>query len=485
MAAMSDAPQHPRIGPILRFRGTAGDRARFAVTVGGGGPVQLIAPDGGRPPAELIGELGGMTFRSWSFDVPADAGRASYRLNGEDHAFVLPPPGGALRLAFASCNGGEDEEAAARFEGGRNAMWLDLARTHAADPFHLLVLGGDQVYADALWDLPPIAAWRALPSRERDAAPFTDAMREALERHYLAIYAHVFRAPEIAPLVATVPGVMMWDDHDIVDGWGSRLARWQASPVAQGLFGVARRAFALVQLGCAPDAPPPGFASRMGSHYGWSGDYGPARIVVPDLRSERTRGRVMGPDGHRFLDRALSNVEAPHALVVMTVPLVNADLSAVERIVTPLMPFADLYQDDLRDQWMSHRHRAEWRGVADRLLTLSTRTRVSLLSGEIHFGALATAERGAERIEQFIASGIAHPPPPPLLARAFERFSRKPWSRDGVRLATHEIAPDGRSFLAERNWLEVTAAPDGALEAVLHAERSGLIGLTGRAARAA
>ena len=479
-------PRPDRVGPILHFRGTCGGEARFAVTLGGGAPGDLVAPDGTRPEPAVIGTLDGMGFRTWRFGVPLDAGQATYMLDGARHDLALPEPGGALRLAFASCNGGEDEEAASRFQGGRNAMWRDLARAHGTEAFHLLVLGGDQIYADALWDLPPIAAWKALPARRRHVAPFADEMRRALERHYLEVYAHVFNAPEVAPLVASIPCVMMWDDHDIVDGWGSRPARWQESPVARGLFSVARRAFALVQLGCAPDAPSEDFGARNGEHFGWSADYGPARVVVPDLRSERTRHRVLGASGHAHLQAALEGMEAPHALVVMTVPLVNADLSLVERLVTPLTPVADLYQDDLRDQWMSFRHRAEWHRVTGRLLDLARGgTRVSLLSGEIHFGALATAERdepGGERtrLEQFIASGIAHPPPPPALARAFERFSRRPWRRGDKRLATHEIAPDGRSFLAERNWLELTAAPDGALHAVLHAERSGEIPLVGR-----
>ena len=512
----------PVLGPILHFRGAEGDVVRLSASLAlpEGAPPPPLRLDAAAPAPERIGALGGAAFWSWTFE--ARRGKAAgYELGGVRRPIALLPPGGALRLAFASCNGGEDEEAAARAPGGRDAMWAHLARRHEAAPFHLLAMGGDQIYADGLWRLPSMRAWGRMGRRARLRAPFTDAMRRELEAHYIATYASVLGARDVGGVLAQVPSVMMWDDHDIVDGWGSRAPAWQASPVARGLFAVARRAFGLVQLGCDPDRPPPGFAAPDGAHLGWSGAYGPARILAPDLRSERTRSRVMGPRGRADLDRALAEAREPHLLVVSSVPLVNADLSALERVVAPLTPLADLYQDDLRDQWMSHRHREEWRAVMERLLTVAEGgARVTALSGEIHLGGHGTASRiggagrdaGAPRggdptlhapvpdgaapggpdraaaadraaavVEQLIASGIAHPPPPRAMARLFDRLTRRPWRRAGLRLAMHPVAPDGRRYVAERNWLEVEAHPDGRLDATLHAEEAGPLPLRGGA----
>ena len=265
--------------------------------------------------------------------------------------------------------------------------------------------------------------------------------------------------------------------------------RGRAARSRAGLFDVARRAYGLVQLGLDPDATPSPHG-RHGTHgwhrthgwhgtYGWHGTHGCARVVVPDLRSERGRGRVMGPEGHRRLDAALEDVSEPHALVVSSVPLVNADLSPLERVVAPAQPLVDLYQDDLRDQWMSYRHRREWAGVVRSLLGVARAgTRVSVLSGEIHLGAHGTASRNGAFIEQFIASGIAHPAPPPLFARGYALFGRMTRRRAGIDIAMRPVADDGRTFLAERNWLEVEARPDGALDATLHAEVSGALPLS-------
>ena len=419
-----------------------------------------------------IGSLAGMAFWSAGLHAPSDfAGPVGFEGDGVRRTAHLPGRDGALRLAFASCNGAEDDATVAALPGGRAHLWRHLGARHGAAPFHLLVLGGDQIYADALWELPSIRAWSALPRRKRLAAPFTEAMRAELEAHYLAAYAAAFGDPAVVDVLAAIPSVMIWDDHDIVDGWGSRPDAWQASPVARGLFETARRAFCLLQLGRDPGLHP--------APHGWHGTAGCAHLIVPDLRSERTRARVMGPTGHRQPRDALDAARRPHALVIASVPLVNADLSPLERLVAPLQPLADLYQDDLRDQWMSYRHRREWAEVMEALLGLArSGPRVSVLSGEIHLGAHGTAGRDGARIEQFIASGIAHPPPPRGLARGYEAFARLTGRRAGFRIDMHTVAPDGRRYAAERNWLEIALGPDGGLDAVLHTEESGSLALT-------
>ena len=65
----------------------------------------------------------------------------------------------------------------------------------------------------------------------------------------------------LARLMAHTPSYMMWDDHDIIDGWGSHSAELHHSPVFQGLFQVAKAAFELFQrqmLGAPPPATLPG-----------------------------------------------------------------------------------------------------------------------------------------------------------------------------------------------------------------------------------
>lgn len=478
MAANSEGQNGatPALGPIIRWRGEANGEAVLEVTVTGLTPAPLeadpplAAVNGGA--FEPIGSLAGTAFWSAGLTAPAHvSGRVRYRVHGIEHTFVLPGAGETVRLAFASCNGAEDQDALDKTPHGPTALWTRLGNQHAANPFHLLTLGGDQIYADGLWDLPSIREWAALPKRTRYAAPFTDTMKGELEAHYLELYQSAFGDPAVADVIAQIPSVMIWDDHDIVDGWGSRPATWQASPVAAGLFEVARRAFCLVQLGVDPE--------RDAGPYGRDSVCGCVRLIVPDLRSERTRRRAMGPVEHGRLASLVEATREAHAIVVASVPLVNADLSLLERLVAPFQPLFDFYQDDLRDQWMSYGHRREWASVMDALFALARRQpRVSVLSGEIHLGAYATAVKDGARIEQFIASGIAHPAPPKAFAKGYGLFAALTGNRAGISVDVHPIFPGGRRYVADRNWLEVTAEPDGALRATLHPENSDAIVLS-------
>src|SRR3546814_8797912 len=72
------------------------------------------------------------------------------------------------------------------------------------------------------------------------------------------------------------------------------------------------------------------------------------------------------------------------------------------------------YEDDLRDQWQSRSHRAEWCRLLELLIEVHTRgaTPVTVLSGEIHQATRGTLETAAGPLHQLVASGITHTAPP-------------------------------------------------------------------------
>lgn len=474
------------IGPIIHFRGERDGRAGFAIVTAStarDAPVLSLADE--TFPMKPLGKLAGMSFFAHPVEVPLGPRpqRRVYGLGARPFAWHIPSQCEALRLAYASCNGAEGEDFSVSAVSGRNDMWTRLLDHHEETPFHLLVMGGDQVYADGVWSVPALARWREMQRKERLSAAFTAEMAAQAEAFYLELYRTVWTQTPVARALAVIPVLMMWDDHDIFDGWGSRPRDLQRCPVFRGVFGIARKAFALCQLGCDPDRLPRGFGDGEGSHFGWSGDYGPAHIVVPDLRSERTRRRVLGEPGARFLKEALDPSAAESGskppgklrtlLLVSSIPMVNVDLSVLERVVEPLMPWFDLYQDDLRDQWTSYAHAAEWRAVMEQLFEWADqRGPVAVLSGEIHLAALGAACRRSREIVQFIASGIAHPPPPPSYARTLDRLARRTRFRGDIAMTMRPVK-DGKYFLSERNWLEVEISRDGGTSAILHAEMSG------------
>jgi hypothetical protein len=464
------------LGPVLLFRGARDrslDLSALAGVAGEDAPPPLGAGEEFVPPRRLAGRCGRSLWR-YDLSLPRGAEQSSeYRIGQRSWRVHLPTDDGPLRLAFTACNGSEQGNTWESLKA-RNERWLHLAAVHAERPFHLLLQGGDQLYADQIWhDVPALAAWKRLAWWRRRKAGFSPATAAAVADDYFERYWWLWSQPQLAPVLATIPSLMMWDDHDIFDGWGSWSEKWQRCPVFQGIWTAARENFALFQLGARPDDLPDGFSDRRGDQFGWAYRIGDVGIVAPDLRSERSRDRVMGNAGWSAFVAALEGMkDCRHVLLLSSMPLVTCDLRVLERLFD-LLPGHQTWQDDLVDQWPSRAHGAEWTRLL-RALTAFSATNgacVTSLSGEVHLGALGLIESRETRIYQLTSSGIVHPPPPEHAVQVLE------WI--GARNTT--LAPDlsarllplpGRSrrFLRARNWLELEVYPSDGLAATWHSD---------------
>jgi hypothetical protein len=465
------------MGPLLHFRGCAGGAWRLSATLTSDHePPPLLTGDGGRAaPARLTDEPGEAVWRyDFALAMGPDPREATYAIGERSWRVAVPAIGGELRVAFTACNGDETEEGA--WTTGRNERWTHLHRRNERAPFHLLIQGGDQIYADGMWRrIPALARWKRLSRRWQAETPYGESLDRAVRADYRKIYTTVFGYAEVDAVTARVPSIMMWDDHEILDGWGSHPPERQESPVYRGVFAAAREAFALFQLGARPDALPDGFLRRDGRHFGSAWRIGDVGLIVPDLRSVRTQRRIMDDVAWADFRAGLDRLEGcRQLLIVSTVPTLNVDLSAIERVLMAT-PGYQSYQDDLRDQWQSRTHRKEWMRFLDALLDFGERNDATVLSlsGEIHIGCYGRARRGRAMLHQMTSSGIVHPPSPgPLVA--FLNW----WARKTKRLpngAEMEIPPffNGSRYLARRNWLELTLPPGGGTQAVWHAEGGG------------
>ncbi len=468
------------VGPVLHFRGQKEGCWHLAVLVvlgaGDPAPPPLIVAGMGTE-ASLIATRGDWAF--WRYDLALKLGpepsSCRYSIGKEAWTLALPALTGRRRIAYTACNGTEEEDKDKGVRSERNVLWRQLVEKHEQSPFHLLLQGGDQLYADTVWeDIPALSAWQKLGWRAGNEAPFTPAMAESAFTYYRERYRWVWTQPGIAAALASIPSVMMWDDHDVFDGWGSWPPARQNSPVFRGVAAAARDAFALFQLAAQPDDLPEGFADRQGAHFGCAWDLGSIGLLVPDLRSERRVDQVMGEAGWEAIGRNLEMCAGcRHLLVMSSVPLVNTDLSAIERVVVAI-PGHQSLQDDLRDQWQSFAHREEWRRMLTCLADFADRSgaRVTSLSGEIHLGALGLVERGTTQFHELTSSGVVNPPPSAAVVLAYDLLGRRK-----VRLTPDltarllAIPGHGKRYLRERNWLSLDLDGEGGIVAVWNTAR--------------
>ncbi|MFK7868236.1 MAG: alkaline phosphatase D family protein [Roseobacter sp.] len=406
------------------------------------------------------------------FTAPAK-GAFHYSFAGEDYP-VCTSFDGDMRLGFASCNG-EEHGDLDRDNAERNVMWSRLRKEHEEAPFALLLHGGDQIYADeatkghALSDDWP----NSVPKDplQSDLHDLDDHLRREFMRRYLAM----LQCPDYGWLVARVPSLSQWDDHDICDGWGSLPRSRTYSPVGRHLFQVARDMALLFQHGTVDGDLPGRFHDPEGYHLGWSIDLPQCRLIAPDLRSERTRRQIMGPGGWAMMEQLAQSPAKKRVLMMSSVPLLGPRLSILESLMI-VIPKMQHYEDDLRDQWQSRAHRDEWRRMLRLLQEVANKdsAEITVISGEIHLATRATMElQPGQHLHQLVASGVTHRAPPKAWARflgALSWLGEDPLPKN--RILIHPIPGQSHRYIAERNTMSLQRK-DGKWSAQWHFEKLG------------
>ncbi|TRD20681.1 alkaline phosphatase family protein [Palleronia caenipelagi] len=456
-------------GPMLFLRAAEGGALRLAVTClrPADSPAPVIRTTD-RVPVEALTTRAGTTL--WRSEIVVTESHPRYEVDGTAYEVAIPDEGD-MTVAFTSCNGQERGDLD-RSEEERNLMWARLHRRMGHEPVHLLLHGGDQIYADEVTESHPLSAkWPDEVPEEISAAERHD-LRETLANGFFLRYATQRAQAGYGDVVSRVPSLCMWDDHDICDGWGSLPQKAQNSELATILFEAAREAFLLFQFGCRGDEHPEICSGRT-SAFSWRMDLPGLSVIAPDLRSTRTKRQVMDAHSWADLDSLLHSTEA-QTLLISSVPALGPRLSWVERAMK-LTRRMEEYEDDLRDQWQSYAHRDEWCRFLRALMAVhdGEETSLAVLSGEIHLAMRATMKTDTGHMHQLVASGISHPAPPEKMAIALSwlaRLGEAPLKGHPIRM--HPLPGQTRPYVAQRNYL-LLRRREGQWAAVWDLEDSG------------
>lgn len=237
---------------------------------------------------------------------------------------------------------------------------------------------------------------------------------EVVRALYQERYRQFWAVPAWRELLGDLPMAMMWDDHEIVDNWGSAHdhgdAGWDA--VVQGARAAAIDYEQAIHRAKA-DVP---------DTFDHVVDRGATSLLLLDLRTRRrpadaqgSRPRVLSEAQFDWLDRRLAERrDQAFVFVVTTVPFAHVPGRAV-RFLSRLLPRSG----DLADRWPTVEHRADRDRLLERLREQAMaehRPRVILLSGDIHAAAAqvitwpdgASGGRRPAALHQWISSPISN-----------------------------------------------------------------------------
>ncbi|KAK4191859.1 hypothetical protein QBC35DRAFT_279575 [Podospora australis] len=456
----------------------------------------------------------GYTF--WRFNIEVELKerqqRIAYRINrGPSTGFWVPAKGETMNIMFYSCNGFSMSVNPDNFTGP-DPMWRDVLNTHQSQPFHVMIGGGDQIYNDrAMQDTRYFREWLMIKNPlHKHNAPFTPELQDELETFYLERYATWFSQGLFGMANSQIPMVNMFDDHDIIDGFGSYPHHFMNSPVFSGLGNVAFKYYMLFQhqsvtteteksepswtLGVRPGPYINELSRSMFMYLGSE-----VALLAVDARTERTREEVIREDTwKKIMDRCYGEIDkgkVKHLLVLLGVPIAYPRLVWLENILTsramdPIKALGKMglfkgllnrfdggveVLDDLDDHWTAKSHKHERSIVVEDLQDLAAdkSVRVTILSGDVHLAAIgqfySNPKLGLPKHKDFrympniISSAIVNTPPPDLMADILNKRNKvhhfdKETDEDMIPIFAHGVDGKPRNnkhLLPHRNWCAI------------------------------
>lgn len=316
-----------------------------------------------------------------------------------------------------------------------HAVWADIPQIISSESnkrVRFAILGGDQIYAD---------------EKQTELLAETDPKKRL--NIYLEIYRKFWSHIHYRRILCRLPSVMMWDDHDITDGWGSTLESFigdtdQFKEEWKGLFFSASEAFSIMQAKRNPE--PLNEDYRDGIDFAFKiGCYG---FLALDLRTNRNvkKGQLLNSEQVSKIKNWVSiNKKELRVLFVISPVVFSHGSPVIEDLLSSMWPWVmkrvdwlakffkwgkgmrtNFYKnigdirDDIADSWGSKENAAQADMMLDYLFDMQNDKNnpisVVILSGDIHTSGYASIYSNSEEhknrssITHITSSSVAYVP---------------------------------------------------------------------------
>ncbi|KAI5964357.1 uncharacterized protein KGF55_002299 [Candida pseudojiufengensis] len=392
--------------------------------------------------------------------------------------FFLPSFNESMNIISYSCNGFSMACDANEY---KSSLWLDVLNKHDKQHYHVMLGGGDQIYCDSIkLHSKKLKEWTEIKNPlKKKSIPITDDILKEFNKYYLNHYMDWYGKgfwkgknssvlESLFPLaMSQIPSVNIYDDHDIIDGFGSYHDSTMNAPIFKSVGNVAYKYYMLFQHQMNPEeklhlnssswllGSKSGPFIKQKNHSVFMRLGKEISLLGLDCRTERKLKQVVDPSTYKIVFDKLNselkpNGEIKHLLVMLGVPIFYPRLVWLEWVLTStaLAPARKLAQkglinkglvnefdgdvevlDDLNDHWCSKYHKRERNKLVKDLIEFgaSKGIRITILSGDVHLCCIGRMKskyhnhpnthliRGSEAIQQENQDLINHPENDPRL----------------------------------------------------------------------
>jgi alkaline phosphatase D len=356
-----------------------------------------------------IGDLNALTeYRYALHGVEYDTPRILIGHDRSYHFRTLPAKQSTHSFAFYSCHMPYKHS----IFGGTNIvnmeMWgvlNDVMSRHYANDFRFIIGGGDQIYTDGVKTLD---IWKYLNSVMKKEVNVLYPSVNEMVSWYRDIYRGYWGFPAVREAFSNYPTYMIWDDHELKDGWGSDILATTGKDDLDEIFDKRKdkkltRSDCLELLDRMRKAAVQVYEEYQHSHnpktpkgqYDYSISNDCCAVYFLDGRGcrdvNRKSRRILGQSQlNRFIAwlDALDPAVTKYVFIVSAVPVLHMTPVLVNADDNVLADLTNL-QDDLRDAWEHRLHDSERKVLVKALFEAAGRgIRVSILSGDVHTSAV-------------------------------------------------------------------------------------------------
>ena len=304
-------------------------------------------------------------------------------------------------------------------------MWdfLNASLERHRDSIDLVIAGGDQCYSDGVETLD---IWCHLNRTMRKEGDRLLPDKEAMRSWYRDIYRGYWGFESVQRVFESFPTYMIWDDHEIGDGWGSHYFRTNDSQDAlRRLLPDLNEKELTYDEGC--ELLGRMFQAAKDTYHEYQHSHNPPTETEVWDYSFRRSGcgiYVLDGRGHRNIEsknyrilgraqfdrfsswaRTLDPDDTKFIFVVSAVPVLHTRASIVK-----FDEYAGGLGDDLRDSWEHELHKIEREAFMNILFEVAAKgINVAVLSGDVHVSAVYSIEdKSGNRIYQLTSSAITY-----------------------------------------------------------------------------